>query len=409
MRRDVLVIAHQYLPSDPRVGKSIAALDQAGAAVDVLCLRESGQPFRGRMGRARLYRLPVRRHRGAGLLTYIAEYAAFFVLASFAAAWLHVRRRYRVVVTHTLPDPLVFAAAVPRLLGARIVMDMHEFTPELYETRYRLDRRHRLIRAMLALERWSCRFANTVVTVHDPGVDILARTGIPRERIVVVMNSADPSPGRDREREWEREPDGEARRPFTLIYHGTLVNQYDLDTGVRALALLAEQGEHGFVLRVVGEGPGLGGLRELAAELGVEDRVRFEPPVPLARVPDILARCDAGLVPMLDVRYAHVALPMKVLECMAAGLPVISNPTAVLTHYFDDSSVCMVRFGDAGALAGAMRRVRDDAKYRRELVRNADEALHPIRWEVMARRFAEACGLVVAAPETAAAAEARPT
>lgn len=386
MRRDVLVIAHQYLPSDPRVGKSIEALNEAGASVDVLCLREPGQSFRASLGSARLYRLPVRRHRGAGLPVYLAEYAAFFALALLTAAALAVRRRYRVVVTHTLPDPLIFAAAVPRLLGARVVMDMHEFTPELYETRYDLERSHPLIRAMLLLERWSCRFAHTVVTVHDPGVEILRRTGLPPERFVVVMNSADIAAA---ERPAVRRPD----RPFTLVYHGTLVNQYDLVVVLEAMARMELRGDDGFVLRIIGGGPGLEGLRVRAAKLGIEDRVHFEPAVSLARIPAILAECDAGVATMHDVRYAHVALPMKVLECMAAHLPVISNPTRVLGYYFDERSLCRVPFGDAAALAEAMRRVRDDDAYRRDLVENAIESVRPIRWEVMARRFTEACGI----------------
>ena len=383
MKRDVLVIAHQYLPSDPRVGKSITALNDVGARVDVLCLREPGQPFRGSMGAARLYRLPVRRHRGAGLPMYVFEYAAFFTMAFFAAAVLQLHRRYRTVVTHTLPDPLVFAALVPKLAGARVVMDMHEFTPELYETRYRLGREHWLIRAMLTLERWSCRFADSVVTVHDPGVDILARTGVTRDRIAVVMNTADLSASPDPNR---------AGRPFTLVYHGTLVNQYDLETVLEALARLRTQGVDDVRLRIIGEGPGLEGVRSRMEALGLQEAVSLEPPVPLPRIPAILAECDAGVVPMHDIRYAHVALPMKALECMAGGLPVITNPTDALRHYFDDRSVSWVPFGDAVAMAVAIRRLRDDDALRRELVAQAHERVRPIRWSVMAERFVEACG-----------------
>ena len=385
MKRDVLVIAHQLLPSDPRVGKSIRALNEAGARVDVLCLREPGQTFRDQMGTALLYRLPVQRHRGAGLLTYLVEYASFFALAFVAAAVLHVRRRYRVVVTHTLPDPLVFAGLVPRLLGARVVMDMHEFTPELYETRYGLSRTSPLIRTMLLLERWSCRFADTVVTVHDPGVDILGRTGIARGRIVVVMNSA-------AERFETIAAEHAPGQPFTLVYHGTLVNQYDLETVVEAMARMAAEGDTNVRLRVVGEGPGLPALRERVASAGLAERVVFEPPMPIGEIPGVLAQCDCGVVPMRDIPYAHVALPMKALECMSAGLPVITNPTAIVRRYFDERAFCPVAFGDVAGMAQAIRRVRDDEAYRAGLVVNACVQMEPIRWPLMATRFVEACG-----------------
>jgi hypothetical protein len=44
------------------------------------------------------------------------------------------RRRYRLVQVHSLPDVLVFAAAVPRLLGARLLLDLQECMPEFFAT-----------------------------------------------------------------------------------------------------------------------------------------------------------------------------------------------------------------------------------------------------------------------------------
>ena len=179
------------------------------------------------------------------------------------ASWLHLRRRYGTVVTHTLPDPLVFTAIVPRLLGARVIIDMHEYTPELFQTRYGIGARHPLIRLAMRLERWSCAFAHVVVTVHDPGARLLEGRGIPASKLVVIPNTA---PGAVPLPEAERPKGG---RPFTLLYHGLLSNQYDLATGLRAMKLLGDRGVHAR-LRIVGEGPDEPELRRLAAELGVD-------------------------------------------------------------------------------------------------------------------------------------------
>ena len=389
-RRPVaLVVAHQYLPSDPRIRRELDALADAGVSVDALCLRAPGEGFRDEYRGHRLYRLPVRRHRGAGLGVYLLEYAAFLVLAFAATTWLHLLRRYRTVVTHTLPDPLVFAALVPRLLGARVVIDMHEFTPELFRTRYAVAETHPLIRLSALLERASCAFATHVVTVHEPGVELLASRGVSRAKLVVIPNSDEmrAPPGVEGGSARERAAD-DASRPFTLVYHGLLLNQYDLATGLHALARL-DRSERPVLLRIVGEGPDEPELRRLAAGLGLADRVRFEPLVSPADIPAILAECDAGLVPLRDVVYTHLMLPMKLLECAAHGLPIITTPSRTVRHYFPDDAVCYVPFGDADALAGAIRRMRDDAAYRRRLRAAAAEAVRPMRWELAGRRYAE--------------------
>jgi len=386
MAERVLVIAHQYLPSDPRIRRQLDALADEGVAADVVCLRREGQGFRDRYRTSELHRMPVRRHRGASLAAYLAEYAAFFASAGAYASLLYARHRHSAVVTHTLPDPLVFAALVPRLTGARVVMDMHEFTPELFETRHGLSSSHPLIRVTRWLERASTRFASRVVTVHEPGRELLGGRGVPADKLRVVPNT-----DRMRIRDGAEGPDRYAREggPFRLVYHGLLANQYDLATALRAVARLRETGGPDARLRIVGEGPEEGALRALAAELELGDAVTFEAPVSPDEIPAILESADAGVVPMRDVVYTHLTLPMKLLELAATGVPAITTPSRTIRHYLGEDAVLYVPFGDADALAEAIRRLAGDAELRAGMRRNAAEAVRPLHWGVVGRHFVE--------------------
>ena len=58
------------------------------------------------------------------------------------------------------PDFLVFAAAVPKLTGAKIILDMHELMPELYATKYGIGTHHPLVRLVTAAERLAVGFAD---------------------------------------------------------------------------------------------------------------------------------------------------------------------------------------------------------------------------------------------------------
>ena len=203
MAQSVLVVAHTQFPRDPRIRKQVDSLVAAGHEVEVLCLREEGEPASEEAQRLRVIRLPVRRHRGSGLAAYLLEYAAFFLLASVVVPWRWARQRHGIIQTHTIPDPLVFTALLPRLFGARVVLDMHELTPEFFESRYDLDPASALPRLLRLLERLSCAFAHAVITVSEPVADRLVERGVPRDKITIVMNTppmGDGSSARDPER-----------------------------------------------------------------------------------------------------------------------------------------------------------------------------------------------------------------
>lgn len=385
MRRDVLVVAHSYFPSDPRIRKEVDALVARGRTVDVVCLRGSGEAARERLGGLGIRRLPVARHRGAGLLMYMLEYAAFLLLATFAVSWIWLRGRHRVVQAHTLPDPLIFAGLLPRLLGARLVLDMHELAPELLASRFNLRDGHPAIGILRLAERVSCAFAHHVITVSEPVADRLVEAGVPRARITVIMNTA-PAPTSSAKRSPPATPSA-SEEPFTLVYAGLLSELYDLETGLRALAILRSSGHHDIVIRLIGDGPALARLREVAGELSLDGGVIFEGRVAPGRVAEMLTAADAGLVPLSPVPYMEYALPTKVFECVAAGLPVITTRMRTVRHYLDEDAACYVDPADAEQLAARILELRGSPELRRRYVERGREVTRPLAWEAQAARY----------------------
>jgi hypothetical protein len=75
-------------------------------------------------------------HQGAGIGTYLAEYASFLVRAGWALTRAQPSRRYRVVQVAAPPDPLILAALPVRLTGVPLILDLHEATPEFFQSRF---------------------------------------------------------------------------------------------------------------------------------------------------------------------------------------------------------------------------------------------------------------------------------
>src|SRR5439155_3223461 len=117
----------------------------------------------------------------------------FTALATIHAVRRSRRRRYDVVQVHNPPDFLVAAALLPRLLGSKLLLDVHDLTPDMFAMRFENRGGGIVDRGLRLVERWSARACDAVVTVHEPYRAELAAHGIPLDKIAVVMNSLDES------------------------------------------------------------------------------------------------------------------------------------------------------------------------------------------------------------------------
>jgi hypothetical protein len=130
------MVVHSGFPSDVRVAREVGAASRAGFDVTVVALRRPGEPAREQVACADVHRLPVTHRRGASPVRLMTEYVAFAVLATLRVARLTVRRRFDIMQMHNPPDFLIAAAFVPKLLGARVVFDVHDLSSDMFAMRF---------------------------------------------------------------------------------------------------------------------------------------------------------------------------------------------------------------------------------------------------------------------------------
>jgi glycosyltransferase involved in cell wall biosynthesis len=365
-------VLRQKVAWTPRAAREVTTLAEAGHEVDYVCIRKPGEPFRERTGGVTTWRLPA--YRGPGALGILLGYASFFVLAGALATALHLRRRFHAVQVNTLPDALVFAVAVPRLLGARILLDLQEPMPEFFATRYRTGLGHPVVRLIALVERASIRFAHHAITPTAQLRSTFARSGAPPAKITVVMDGAD-------EKVFHPIP-GVAPDParFTLISHGTIEEWYGLDTAIEAVDLLREECPE-LELRIFGKGSDRERLQALTARLGLQDRVHFsEGFVPIEELLHAIATSHLGVVAMKRDPFRDVTLAGKMFDFIVMGVPMAVSRTRSVEESFPPGCFELFESGVAQSLAAAIRRVRNDQEHRLELAKAAAVAAEPYRW-----------------------------
>jgi glycosyltransferase involved in cell wall biosynthesis len=372
------------------VRRQVHALTLAGHEVDVICLSRPGEPRFERQDNVTVHRVAITMRR-AGLLHYLIEYGAFFVFATWMTTVLHLRRRYDLVQVFTLPDALVFAAIVPRMLGARVLLDLQESTPEFYAVKFGLGLTHPSVRLMARIEQAAIRFAHRTITCTDQMREAFESRGTAPHTIEVIMNSA-----AEEEFDPTRYPPSErAPGEFRIICHGTVERIYGIDTIVRAVALLRED-IPGLRLDIYGEGSALDEVRSLVSDLDLADRVyisgRF---VPLEEVVRAIANADVGVLAIRRDIFRDLMHCLKMFEYIAMRKPAIVSRTRSVEEYFGDSCFRLFESGNERDLANAIRDLYADPKLRDRLAREAARTNQPYRWSHQRKRYQEIVGKMV--------------
>ncbi|MBN1400663.1 MAG: glycosyltransferase family 4 protein [Anaerolineae bacterium] len=364
----ICLLSHNYYFRDTRVRRYARTLLDAGARVHVLCL-PSPTPFAGADARAKLVTIPIGRSYG-GRLAYLLEYALSFCLYALYLTALQIRYGYQIIQVHNGPDILIWAAWLPRLLGARLVLDLRDPMPELYRAKFGGESMGWVQRLLRWQEKLSCWIAHAVITANSNFEVNLIQRGLAPDKLTVLTNAPDLEIFQ-RQRH-PPAPPPEAER-FVLIYAGTIAPRYGLDVAIRALLhLIAEIPQ--IRLRLIG--PQTHYTTELVAlahQLGVSEYVEFVPAIPIERVPEEMSRAHVGLYPAIKTPHTDIATPCKVLEYAVMGLPVVAARLEILRQIFGDGALAFFEPGDPEDLARCVRALYADPERRAALVRAADE------------------------------------
>jgi glycosyltransferase involved in cell wall biosynthesis len=392
--RTICILVQNQYDFDIRVRRKAESLVAAGYEVDVIALRAAGSTRKNyRLNGVDVYTAGLGKNRGS-LRRYALEYSLFFTFATWKVTSRMRRRRYAIVDVNNLPDFLVFAAAWAKLCGAKVLFDMHEITPEFYQSKYGVPATALLIRALKFVEMLSMRFADHVITINEPIGRLLQTRGLHPDRTTIIMNAVDESlfaaPS-------AAPADAPARKPgFVMMYHGTLTKIYGLDLAIEAFAKV----QHRLTdaeFWILGRGPQKDELQALAAHLGLAARVKFLGNVRPDEISSWLAYADIGVLatrrdPFLDLSFSN-----KLSEYIIMGKAVLCSNLRSIRSYFSDNALLYFEANRSDDLAKQMVRLYEDSKLRRSLAEQALIEYHPIRWEVMSERYRALVAVLAAA------------
>jgi glycosyltransferase involved in cell wall biosynthesis len=151
-------------------------------------------------------------------------------------------------------------------------------------------------------------------------------------------------------------------------YVGRLVEQKGVDLLLQALSGLAGV----WRAYILGSGPEGDALKAQTRQLGLADRVSFDPWIPSVEMPGYYRQLDALVVPSRTRPNWKEQFGRVLIEAMACGVPVVGSDSGEIPHVIGDAGLIFPE-GNPQALQGALERLLKDPDLCADLARRGQE------------------------------------
>ena len=373
--KKILMVVYSYFPQDVRPRREAEALIKAGYEGDIICLRLADQSKEEIIYGVNTFRVNLAKSRSSKR-KYIFLYANFFIRAFFLINWLFLKKHYSVIHVHNMPDFLVFLGIVPKLFGSKIILDLHDPTPEMLMTKFADGKDSKLTKLLKWQEKVSIKFAHRVITTNKSFLDRFIFRGCPPDKIFIIMNSPQESIFN---RNTDKSKEKLAENKYIVMYHGIIITRYGFEDLLNAVYLLKDK-ILGLELRVYGNGEDLSLFLETVKKLKLENTVKYFGLVSIEKIVEMIPECDIGIIPNRLGPFTQINLPTRIFEYLYMQKPIVVPRTQGIKDYFDEESIFYFNAGDSEDLANVIFNIYSHPEKSLEVVNNGYEIYKKNSW-----------------------------
>lgn len=376
----VAMVAYAHYFTDARIKNYVDALLDAGATVDVIALgKRVGTNNHGKLV---LHSVDTK-YQGNSTITYVMLQAKFLLLAFWHLLRRSLVRKYDLVHVHNMPNILTLAAFPLRLLGTKVILDVHDTMPEAYATKFGYEIDSFPIRVLAAEQSIAAACADFVITTNTMHKEVLIAHGIPEQKIGLIYNVGN-------EKIFKPKSSNVNGQELWLGYHGTIAKRLGIFLIVDALSQLKETCP-GVKFLCVGEGDDLNAMKQRAEEMRVTEMITWVPFVEVEKLPAVLQPVHVGIIGNLrDTEMKrNYMLPVKMLEYAAMEIPTIVPRLKILERYFDNTSAFFYEPDNASDLAATIRSIYERRNQITDRILGLRAFNAKYNWQTMAKQYLE--------------------
>jgi glycosyltransferase involved in cell wall biosynthesis len=363
--------------NDARVLRYAEALAERGEEVEVICIGKRGTPKKEVVRGIPVLHIQGRKYGEHTRASFFGPLVRFLIKGMVIITLKHLRKPFDIVHVNVPPDFHVFGMVLLRMTGAKIILDIHDLSPELFADKFEHGHNSIVVKTLKLIERAACALSSHVIAANDLWRTTLVSRSVNNDRCTALINY----PGPIFMSRKSKQLSGSSIATPLVLYPGSLGTHQGLAVGVRAVKLLVD---HNVPLHfaIYGRGPEEEPLRLLVKELGLESTVSINPMLPLEKIADVMTTAAIGIVTKLGDGFGGQAFSTKILEFMAIGVPVLVSETPIDKYYFNDTLVEFFRSGDPADCAKHLQRLLEDEALRASRIANGLAFVSENNWDV---------------------------
>lgn len=372
----LIIVENLPVPLDRRVWQESIALRDAGYKVIVICPMMKGYNEPDEV----LEGIQIYRHKMApeakGLGGFFAEYATA-LWGETVLAWKAWRKHKFKLIHMCNPPDLIFAVAWPfKLLGVRVIFDVHDLWPEMFEAKF--NRRNLMYWAVRIAQWLNYKCADVVLATNETNRQAALDNGGKSPDSIFLVRTA-PKIG---DTSYPANPALKKGRKFLVGYVGVMGSADGVGLLIEAARIIVQElNRRDIQFLLMGDGPEYEDLIAQRKQLGLDDYVDLPGWAKNDFLFPALKTIDLGVTCDIPNAYNHSCTMNKVLEYMAFAKPQISFDLKETRASALDAGV-YVSEPTARKLAEGIVALLDDPLKRDEMGRAGYERLHrDLNWQ----------------------------
>ena len=329
---NIAMVAYTTLSTDSRVIREALAAKESGFNVDLYTLNEKNKI---NLSGINIVYTNNMQYKGNNKFKFIFGYINFLFFCFFQISKNYFQKRYQILHVNNMPNFLVFCCILPKLLGSKVILDIHDLMPEVYAQKFNIPLHHPFIKLLYFEERLSGNFANVVIATNRLHSKRFKENKIKKDKFPEILNAADENvfkPTKNHNFNSEK---------IIIIYPTTIAKHLGIDILINALEIIKNK-NHKFVLKIFGDGEYRSEAIKSVKEKGLEHFINFSDGfISLSRLSNEMNKSHIGIFPASKSYSNNIAMPNKIHEYFIKGLCVIASDTKIIREYFSN---CILLF-----------------------------------------------------------------
>ena len=359
--------------NDARVKTYTTYLDKNSIEYYVLCIEDTST-------KDNIISLKLKKYQGNNLLFYISKLFKYLLFVIKEINKIINDKRIVILHCHNMPNFLVLLKFFIKSKSTKVILDNHDVMPLMIKSKINSKL---LERIGLFEQNLSIAYSDHVICADHNQKDYLILHNAEAKKITPILNM--PNKFIFSKNNIQRKQTDD----ISMVYHGTISYRLGQDLIIKALKINKEN-LSSLKFHLIGKSEYLNEIKTLVKEMELEDNVIiYDKFFSVEELPSIISQMHFGIIANREIELSAYMLPVKLLEYIVLGVPVIAPRNKILKRYFSEDMICFYEPENIEDMSNKIKYLYNDMEARTTYSQNAKLFLQQYNYDTEMEKYSK--------------------